>query len=146
MPASCWFHKKGTETHKTCISFFSKNSIFSVLIPKNYRGAKKGAYLGFLASSASIFHECGETLTVLCIFTAFLWNAVMNLSTSKCNTWTILPEVIQIIPAIEAKSQGVFLKTQGTEKLPYSLWCTLEDRHLRWDKVDNYYQKTEITF
>lgn len=45
-------------------------------------------------------------------------------------TTFISPEVIQIIPAIEAKSQGVFLQTQSCEKLPYSLWCALEDRHL----------------
>lgn len=46
----------------------------------------------------------------------------------------ILPEVIQIIPAIEAESQGVFLKTQSTEKFPYSFWCALEDRHLHRNK------------
>lgn len=62
---------------------------------------------------------------------------------SKCNMWTILPEVIQIIPAIETKSQGVFLKTQGTEKLPYSLWCTLEDRHLHWDRADTTFTKNQ---
>lgn len=48
----------------------------------------------------------------------------------------ILPEVIQVIPAIKAESQGVFLKTQSAEKLPYSLRCTLEDRHLHWNKED----------
>lgn len=48
----------------------------------------------------------------------------------------ILPEVIQVIPAIKAESQGVFLKTQSAEKLPYGLGCTLEDRYLRRNKAD----------
>lgn len=47
----------------------------------------------------------------------------------------MLPEIIQIIPTIEAKSQGVFLKAQSTKKFLHSLWCALQGRHLQWDKL-----------
>lgn len=43
----------------------------------------------------------------------------------------MLPEIIQIIPTIEAKSQGVFLKAQSTKKFLHSLWCALQGRHLQ---------------
>lgn len=87
---------------------------------------------------------CSNHIICVC-----LWSAVMSLP--KYGLWNmlskiILPEVIQIIPAIEAETQGVFLKTQSTEKLPHSLWCTLEDRHLRWDKADRiFYREPGVT-
>lgn len=59
---------------------------------------------------------------------------------------TILPEVIQIIPAIEAESQGVFLETQSAEKLPHGFWCTLEDRDLRGESRQKFYREQATSF
>lgn len=68
-----------------------------------------------------------------------MYNFLYSKSAVVCDLTALrvlLPEVIQIIPAVETESQSVFLKTQCGEKLPYCLWCTLEDRHLLQDSTD----------
>lgn len=42
----------------------------------------------------------------------------------------VLPEAIQVVPAVEGEAQSVFLKAQDGEKLVHSLGGTLQDINL----------------